>query len=63
MNAPAFYIEDYEDAKQERGYYYDLKELPLPLAFSNEELMKNIESFDEENTNKDAGLLRLDAVL
>lgn len=49
IGRPGFlYIEDYEDAKQERGYYYDLKELPLPLAFSNQELMQQIETFDEE---------------
>lgn len=49
LSRPGFlYIEDYEEAKLERGYYYELTELPLPLAFSNEELMQNIEAFDEK---------------
>ena len=48
LGRPGFlYIEDYESAKKERGYYYDLTELPFPLTFSNEELMHAIETFDE----------------
>lgn len=49
LRRPGFlYIEDYDTARLERGYYYELTELPLPMALSNEELMQKIEAFDEE---------------
>ena len=29
-------------------YYFQLEELPIPLAFSNEEMIRNILDFSEE---------------
>lgn len=47
---PAFiYAEDIEKYKQYRGFYYPLESTPFPIAQNNEELAKNIESFDYEN--------------
>ena len=50
IGKPGFlYAEDYEEMKRTKDYYFDLKDLPFTLALSNEELMKQIESFDEED--------------
>lgn len=48
IGKPGFlYAEDYEEMKRTKDYYFDLKELPFTLALSNEELMEQIEAFDE----------------
>ena len=49
LDRPSFiYAEDYEAMKKERGFYLDLDEIPVPAAFSNEEMIKNILEFSEE---------------
>ncbi len=49
LNRPSFlYAEDYEQMKRERGFYLELEELPVPAAFSNEELLHNIRTFSWE---------------
>ncbi|MCI8860901.1 MAG: hypothetical protein HFI20_00265 [Lachnospiraceae bacterium] len=53
IGKPGFlYAEDYEEMKRTKDYYFDLKELPFTLALSNEELMEQIEAFDEEAYEK-----------
>jgi CDP-glycerol glycerophosphotransferase len=43
------YVPDLEDYIQnERGLYFDLKELPFTRVLSNEELMRKIQSYDEK---------------
>lgn len=42
------YATDVEAYREERDYYFDLDELPFPLAQNNDELEKNILNFDEE---------------
>ena len=49
LDRPSFiYAEDYEQMKQDRGFYLDLEEIPVPAAFSNEEMIQNILNFSEE---------------
>lgn len=43
-----FYAEDYEEMKRDKGYYLDLEELPVPKAFTNEEMIQNILQFSYE---------------
>lgn len=46
---PGFiFATDVEAYNQERGFYYPLESTPFPIATNNEELMKNVEQFDEE---------------
>ena len=48
IGKPGFlYAEDYEEMKRTKDYYFDLKDLPFTLAMTNEELMEQIEAFDE----------------
>lgn len=48
IGKPGFlYAEDYEEMRRTKDYYFDLKDLPFTLALTNEELMKQIEAFDE----------------
>lgn len=48
IGKPGFlYAEDYEEMKRTKDYYFDLKELPFTLALSSGELMKQIETFNE----------------
>lgn len=50
IGKPGFlYAEDYEEMKRTKDYYFDLKDLPFTLALSNQELMQQIESFDEDD--------------
>ena len=47
MNRPCFiYAADIE--QYDRGYYFDFKELPFPLARTQEELLKAIQTFDHD---------------
>ena len=49
LGRPSFlYAEDYEEMKRTKDYYFQLEELPIPLAFSNEEMIRNILEFSEE---------------
>lgn len=49
LGRPSFlYAEDYEEMKRTKDYYFQLEELPIPLAFSNEEMISNILSFSQE---------------
>ena len=49
LKRPGFlYAEDYEHIKKVKDYYFTLEELPFSLAFNNDELIHNIETFDEE---------------
>lgn len=41
------YATDVEQYRKERDYYFELEELPFPLAQNNEQLEKNILEFDE----------------
>ena len=50
LERPGFlYAEDYEHIRKVKDYYFTLEELPFSLAQSNDELIRNIESFDEED--------------
>ena len=42
------YADDIEDYTSDRGFYFDLKELPFPLAETNEQLIQIIKEWDEE---------------
>lgn len=54
LGRPSFlYAEDYEEMKRTKDYYFRLEELPIPLAFSNEEMLHNIRTFSEEKYMKD----------
>lgn len=49
-NIPCFtYAKDYVEYKNSRGLYYNLEDLPFPLATTNEELMNNIKNFDSDS--------------
>ena len=49
-NIPCFtYATDFEQYKADRGVYYEMEELPFPYARNNDELMHNIEMFDQED--------------
>lgn len=46
---PCFlYATDVEEYRNDRDYYFDIKDLPFPLAENNEQLEENILNFDEE---------------
>lgn len=46
---PGFlFVPDLEHYDQERGFYYKLEETPFPIAHTNEELIHNIENFNQE---------------
>ena len=49
------YASDIGDYANERGWYFDLKDLPFPLAANNEELEKNIREFDYASYKKAVG--------
>ena len=51
VGKPVFlYATDYEEyLMEERELYFDLHKLPFPFAENNDELMDNIENFDETN--------------
>jgi len=50
MNKPAFlYINDYEQYKNDRDFYFDLFSLPFPCAVNNNELIQNIINFNNES--------------
>lgn len=54
LGRPSFlYAEDYEEMKRTKDYYFQLEELPIPLAFSNEEMLRNIREFSEEKYQHD----------
>jgi CDP-glycerol glycerophosphotransferase len=40
-------------AEYDRGYYYDFRELPFPLAQNSEQLINLIENFDEKEYQRD----------
>lgn len=49
LGRPSFlYAEDYEEMKRTKDYYFQLEELPIPLAFSNQEMIQNILTFSEK---------------
>ena len=41
------YATDIVDYIQERGFYFDLRQMPFPLAENNEELLLNVEKYNE----------------
>lgn len=43
-----FYAEDYEKMKHDKGYYLDLDKLPVPQAFTNQQMIQNILDFSYE---------------
>lgn len=47
------YAPDLTRYEKERNFYFDLKELPFPLAQTGEELMERILRFDEESYRND----------
>jgi CDP-glycerol glycerophosphotransferase len=59
LRKPLFlYFNDLGDYKKERDFYFDILSVPFPVAQSVEDLVKNIETFDN-----DRYLQRLDAAL
>lgn len=53
------YATDIETYTQDRGFYFDLKNLPFPLAQTNEELLALIDSFDSDQYQHDlAGFMK-----
>ena len=47
MKKPVFlYATDIEDYLKDRGFYFDIYNLPFQLAVNNDELIKNINNFD-----------------
>ena len=53
LGRPSFlYAEDYEQMKRDKGYYLELSDLPCPTAFSNEQMIRNILEFSEEDYQK-----------
>ena len=47
-NIPCFiYATDVEEYKSDRGTYFEMNELPFPYASNNEELMQNIQNYNE----------------
>lgn len=54
LRRPGFlYAKDIEEYKKERGLYFDLHDMPFPLAQNNEELEKNIMKFDYDKYKDD----------
>lgn len=54
LRRPGFlYAKDIEDYEKERGLYFDLHDMPFPLAQNNEELEKNIMKFDYDKYKSD----------
>lgn len=51
------YATDVEAYREERDYYFDLDELPFPLAQNNDEMEENILNFDEEKYQKELNQL------
>ena len=51
------YATDVEAYREERDYYFDLDELPFPLAQNNDEMEENILNFDEEKYQNGLRLL------
>ncbi len=46
---PAFiFATDIEEYNTDRGFYYPLESTPFPIATNNDELIKNIENFDND---------------
>ena len=53
IGKPGFlYAEDYEEMKRTKDYYFQLEDLPFTLALTNEQLMEQIEHFDENDYQK-----------
>ena len=53
IGKPGFlYAEDYEEMKRTKDYYFRLEDLPFTLALTNEQLMEQIEHFDENDYQK-----------
>lgn len=49
---PCFtYAKDFEDYKADRGVYYEMDELPFPYARNNDEMERNVLSFDLQKYN------------
>lgn len=49
LGRPSFlYAEDYEEMKRTKDFYFQLEELPTPLAFDNETMIQNILNFSQE---------------
>lgn len=49
---------DYYDYKNERSTYFDIKALPFPFSESNDQLIDNINSFDEKLYNQECAALK-----
>lgn len=48
LRKPGFiFATDIEDYDTERGFYYPLSSTPFPVATNNEELLENVQNFDE----------------
>jgi CDP-glycerol glycerophosphotransferase len=48
MKKPVFlYIKDYNEYKNERGFYIDMSTLPFPIALDNSKLLENIKNFNQ----------------
>jgi len=47
VNKPVFlYVNDHEQYKKERGFYFDIFSMPFPCAVNNDELLQKILHFD-----------------
>ena len=49
LKRPIFlYASDLKTFQKERGYYFDYMSLPFPISTNNNELIKNIEEFNND---------------
>lgn len=47
------YSQDIDEYINDRGFYFDLKKLPFPIATNNEQLIYIVERFNKEKYNED----------
>lgn len=69
IRIPCFvYASDYKEYKQKRNTYFELNELPFPIAYNNDELQDAIRNYDSKvysekwlNFKQDMGLIDTDS--
>lgn len=54
IGKPVFlFATDIDEYSSDRGFYFDIRNLPFPLSQSNDELINNILSFNQKNYEKE----------